>query len=82
MTAAARPSMRRAINAMCKDCIFDPMGGGNWRQQVSACSTPSCPLFELRPLSRPEGSPKPSTRCARGQDDALASDREALGGHQ
>lgn len=79
-TASTRPSMRRAINAMCKSCIFDPVGGGNWRQQVSACSTPSCPLFELRPVSRPQGRPKPSTRCARSRDSCFCGNGEALGG--
>jgi hypothetical protein len=30
-------SMRKAINDKCKDCIYDPYGGGgNWRQQVQA----------------------------------------------
>jgi hypothetical protein len=46
-----RPSMRKAINAMCKGCIFDPVAGGQWRQQVEACTSPECPLFELRPRS-------------------------------
>ena len=36
--AAARPSMRNAINAKCKDCLYDPVDGGNWRQQVEACT--------------------------------------------
>jgi hypothetical protein len=49
-----RPSMRSAINAMCRQCIYDPVGGtGNWRQQVSACASTSCPLYPLRPMSKP-----------------------------
>lgn len=46
-------SLRAAINAKCKECIYDPMGGGgNWRQQVEACTSRSCPLFPVRPTSR------------------------------
>lgn len=78
--APKRPSMRRAINAACKDCIFDPVGGGNWRQQVEACATPSCPLFELRPVSVPRDTKEASTRCARGHDDALSGNGKASGG--
>lgn len=46
-----RPSMRKAIDAMCKHCIYDENGTGNWRQQVEACTAPKCPLFDLRPVS-------------------------------
>jgi hypothetical protein len=47
-------SLRAAINAMCKSCIFDPRGGGgNWRQQVGACTAKNCPLWPHRPVSKP-----------------------------
>jgi transposase-like protein len=47
---AARPSMRKAINDKCKECIYDPIGGnGTWVQQVRDCTSPECPLFGLRP---------------------------------
>ena len=50
--AKKKPSMRKAINAMCKSCIYDPgYGNGTWRQQVENCTASSCPLWELRPLS-------------------------------
>jgi hypothetical protein len=46
-------SMRAAINAMCKACIYDPhCGGGTWRQQVEACTSPRCPLYPFRPTAR------------------------------
>jgi hypothetical protein len=49
-----RPSMRRAINEMCRDCIYDPVAGlGNWRQQTQACGITKCPLWPLRPISKP-----------------------------
>lgn len=48
-----RPSMRQAINAKCKDCIYDPEeGGGTWRQQVEACTITDCPLYPVRPTSK------------------------------
>jgi hypothetical protein len=46
-------SLRNAINKMCKDCIVDPKGGqGKWREQVEACTSKNCALFECRPKSR------------------------------
>jgi hypothetical protein len=45
-------SLRAAINAMCKSCIYDPgSGNGGWREQVSACSSSNCPLHLVRPQS-------------------------------
>ena len=44
-------SLRKAINAKCKECIYDPVGAtGSWRQQVGDCTSYFCPLFEARPL--------------------------------
>jgi len=43
-------SLRKAINAKCKECIYDPIGGpGTWRQQVEVCKSYSCPIFNVRP---------------------------------
>lgn len=53
MSKEKRPSMRKAINDKCKDCIYDEYGQGNWRQQVTACTSTDCALFLLRPLSKP-----------------------------
>ena len=44
-------SLRAAINAYCRDCIYDPLDRGNWRQQVTACEIPDCPLYPVRPRS-------------------------------
>ena len=50
-----RPSMRKAIDAMCKWCIYDPLSGlGTWRQQTEGCTSTDCPLYELRPVSQPK----------------------------
>ena len=44
-------SLRGAINAKCKDCLYDPeCGGGTWREQIAKCSSISCPLWSVRPL--------------------------------
>ena len=46
-----KPSYRKSIDLMCKQCIYDPIGGkGTWREQVAACTAPKCALFNLRPL--------------------------------
>jgi len=48
-------SLRAAINAKCKDCIYDPKSGlGTWRQQVQGCTSVNCPLWAVRPLSAGE----------------------------
>ena len=46
--------LRKAINDKCKDCIYDEYGKGNWRQQVMACTMPKCPLYDVRPISKPK----------------------------
>jgi hypothetical protein len=48
-------SLRKAINDMCKACIYDSSpGNGNWRQQVTACTAPKCPLYPVRPVTKPK----------------------------
>jgi hypothetical protein len=42
-------SLRAAINAKCKDCIYDECGGGTWREQIAQCSSTSCALWPVRP---------------------------------
>ena len=48
-------SLRKAINDKCKECIYDdsPGSGGTWRQQVEACTSYKCPLYPVRPVSKP-----------------------------
>ncbi len=47
-------SLRKAINAKCRECLYDAdaVGLGPWRMQVEACTSPECPLFEVRPRNR------------------------------
>jgi hypothetical protein len=43
-------SLRKSINAKCKDCTYDRKShGGTWRQQVEACAVTLCPLHPVRP---------------------------------
>jgi hypothetical protein len=44
-----KPSLRGAINAQCKQCVYDPMAGGTWREQVADCRGFTCPLYPVRP---------------------------------
>ena len=46
-----RVSLRKAINDKCKDCIYDNLDVGTWRQQVEACTVNGCPLYPARPVS-------------------------------
>lgn len=46
----SRPSLRDAIDAQCKGCIYDPISPGTWREQVGCCSSSNCPLHSVRPL--------------------------------
>ena len=49
-----KPSLRSAINAKCRECIYCPLTGtGSWRLQVENCTSISCPLYSVRP--RPTG---------------------------
>jgi hypothetical protein len=41
----------QAIAAKCRDCAGDSADLGNWKQQVTACSVESCPLYPFRPVS-------------------------------
>lgn len=42
-------SLRKSINLNCKNCTFDNLAAGTWRQQVTLCSVISCALYDVRP---------------------------------
>jgi len=42
-------SLRKAINSMCRHCIYDKNQAGSWRAQVEACTSEACPLQRVRP---------------------------------
>ncbi len=50
----SKTGFRGKINAKCIECIYDPLGPGNWRQQVEGCTSISCPLHPVRPKSHPK----------------------------
>ena len=54
MTTQSRVSLRSAVNAKCKSCIYDPYvkGLGSWREQVANCGGVNCPLYAVRPVPR------------------------------
>lgn len=41
---------KQSINKNCKDCIYDSVSAGTWRQQVEACPVTTCALYDWRPL--------------------------------
>ena len=45
-------SLRKLINQNCKDCIYDPLAGGTWRQQVEQCPCKVCALYPVRPVAK------------------------------
>ena len=45
-----RLSLRAAIDAKCKSCIYDQGHGGTWREQVGECGSSNCPLHPVRPM--------------------------------
>ena len=49
-------SLRQAINAKCRECLYDPgCGGGHWRQQITDCTDPKCSLYPVRPTTKSKG---------------------------
>ena len=43
---------QQAIAAKCKECTYDPLDDGTWRQQVEQCELTACALYPYRPKSR------------------------------
>ncbi|MCT2558419.1 hypothetical protein N0B51_05440 [Tsuneonella sp. YG55] len=52
MTTNTRVPLRSAVNAKCRECIYDPYQRGTWREQVAACCSANCSLHEVRPVPR------------------------------
>ena len=49
---------QQAIAAKCKECTYDPLDDGTWRQQVQRCEMTDCALWKYRPKSRSNTSSK------------------------
>ena len=43
---------QRTIDAKCRECTYDPLDDGTWRQQVQRCEIIDCALWKFRPKSR------------------------------
>ena len=50
--SGARLPLRECVDAKCKECIYDPLSAGTWREQVAACTSGNCPLFDVRAVPR------------------------------
>ena len=42
---------KQAIDEKCKDCIYDSLGGGTWKEQTENCPDNTCSLYSFRPLT-------------------------------
>lgn len=51
-------TLRQAITAHCKECIYDEtaIGAGTWRKQATDCTSPDCNLFPYRPVDSTENA--------------------------
>jgi len=60
-------SLKRCIEMKCKDCSYDPMDVGTWRDQVERCVVRSCPLWEVRPMTVSTINLNRKTRAVEGR---------------
>lgn len=70
--------LQEAINAKCRECIYDPKSGlGTWRNQVGACTSRMCPLYLVRPLPRKRGQDEISRKGKRPVSSRARDKNEA-----
>ena len=48
---------QQAINAKCRECSYDELDVGTWRQQIERCEITDCALWIYRPLPYAKRSP-------------------------
>jgi len=74
-----RPSLRKAINAACRECIYDSQpGNGTWREQTEGCTAPKCTLYPVRPLTEAATEARARLWGKRGQDGPKTLNEGAL----
>ena len=56
-------SLRRAINAKCRDCCHDELAAGSAAVQIELCASTDCSLWPVRPV-RSERIPYSGAVCA------------------
>lgn len=44
-------SLKAAVNAYCKSCVYDQAEPGTWREQVENCGVTACELYAVRPMT-------------------------------
>ena len=69
-------SLRKAINAKCRQCTYDPMDIGTAAQQIAACICRDCPLHKVRPITTKQ---LPVSLLAAYRVDPLGLDERARG---
>lgn len=52
-----RKSLRKSINAKCKQCLYDPGSPGRCLEQIACCVSVDCALFDVRPMPASVNSP-------------------------
>jgi len=63
---------QKAIEAKCKDCIYDSLAGGTWRQQTEECAATECPLHPYRPVTQAKKKERAEARVqAMSEGDRL-----------
>lgn len=48
---APKMSRTKALNEHCRNCIYDKAVPGTWREQVEACTSQHCALWQHRPVT-------------------------------
>jgi hypothetical protein len=51
VAAKKSQSLRKAINAHCRSCVYDSQAAGSWRAQVTLCPCTGCELYGVRPTT-------------------------------
>ena len=68
-------SLKKCIEAKCKDCTYDHAIAGSWRSQVEDCRVFSCALWEVRPITM---ETMLRNRKERGMANVADADLDAL----
>lgn len=77
-------SLRKSIDAKCRDCICDETQPGTWREQIAACTSSRCPLWPVRAephggrMANPPRDPEKVTQewLSMGLREAILGSRE------
>jgi len=52
----SRLTRQEAIEAKCRECSYDELDAGTWRQQIGRCEITNYPLWVYRPMPYPKRS--------------------------